>query len=131
MVVQHETRLPNSLVSSVSVQADPPVTIAPVTLQAPSNPIRRVAPVLVNTENKKINFPTKLHAYFVEDDYPPETRQYEREFLDNCIIQHCCVNDKMIRLPCINDDTYINDLKMFQTNNLIQRKRDFGWKSCL
>ena len=31
----------------------------------------------------------------------------------------------MIRLPCINDDTYINELKLFQTNNLIQQKRDF------
>ena len=108
----------------VSVQADPPVPIAPVALQAPSNS-RRVAPVLVNTANKRLHFPTKLHAYFINDDYPPEIRHYEREFLDNCIIQHCCVNDKMIRLPCINDDTYINELKLFQTNNLIQQKRDF------
>ena len=120
----------------VSVQADPPVPMAPVSTQVPSNTIRRVAPVLVNTENKRIHFPTKLHAYFVDDGYPPTILPYEREFLDNCIIQHCCENDKMIRLPCINDDTYINELKKFQTTNLIQRKRDvghvliFGWRSC-
>ena len=42
----------------ISLQADPPVPMAPVSMQVPSNTIRRVAPVLVNTENKRVHFPT-------------------------------------------------------------------------
>ena len=84
----------------------------------------RIQPTQVNTINKRIHFPRKVHAYFNGNDYPPDLLLCEREFLDNCIIQNCCQNDIMIRLPLMNDDTYINELRRFQTDNLLRRHQD-------
>ena len=89
-----------------------PTIVPPVvpTIQ-PSVPKRnRIQPTQVDTINKRMHFPSKLHAYFNGNDYPHGLLLCEREFLDNCIIQNCCQNDVMIRLPPMNDETYLTEL---------------------
>ena len=83
---------------------------------------RRLQPHPVNLVNKRQHFPTKLHNYFVQDDYPP-LHPCEQEFLDNCIIQNCCRNNIMMQLPIMSEDL-LQHLRRFQTDNLIQHKDD-------
>ena len=83
---------------------------------------RRIQPIplQVNAVDKRRHFPSKLHAYFVTDDYAPGMSQFEKDFLNDCIIYHCCQDDKMIQLPPITE-VALQGIKDFQSNNLIQQ----------
>ena len=65
---------------------------------------RRIQPIplQVNAVDKRRHFPSKLHAYFVNDDYAPGMSQFEKDFLNDCLIYHCCQDEKMIQLPPIS-----------------------------
>ena len=92
------------------------------TLSSPPITGRRLQPTPVNIQNKRQHFPTKVHNYFVQDDYPP-LHPCEEEFLDHCIIQHCCRNNIMMQLPLMSEDL-LQHLRRFQTDNLLQHKVD-------
>ena len=83
---------------------------------------RRIQPIplQVNAVDKCRHFPSKLHAYFVNDDYAPGMSQFEKDFLNDCLIYHCCHDDKMIQLPPISE-LVLQGIKDFQSNNLIQQ----------
>jgi hypothetical protein len=59
----------------------------------------------------------------VNDDYAPDMLQFEKDFLNDCIIYHCCHNDKMIQLPPLSE-VALQGIKDFQSNNLMQQLTD-------
>ena len=114
------------------VQSIPPLPLAPVVAPVvPSDPPiasqsevpvarRRIPPAHVDTINKRQHFPTTLHVYFDGVSYPPGMSQVEVEYLDDCIIQHCCQNNRMEKLPQL-DEQALQAIKVFQNDNLIQQ----------
>jgi hypothetical protein len=114
------------------VQSIPPLPLAPVVAPVvPSDPSiasqpevpvarRRIQPAPVDTINKRQHFPTTLHAYFDGVGYPPGMSQVEVEYLDDCIIQHCCQNNRMEKLPQL-DEQALQAIKVFQNDNLIRQ----------
>jgi hypothetical protein len=95
------------------------------TRSSTSTSTRRIQPIplQVNAVDKRRHFSSKLHAYFVHDDYAPDIPQFEKDFLNDCIIYHCCRNDKMIQLPPFSE-AVLQGIKDFQSNNLIRQLSD-------
>ena len=109
-----------AVASVVPTSSNPIATVSQqVTVPIPTAR-QRVQPVLinVNSADKKRHFPAKVHSYFVNDDYAPDMPQYERDFLNDCIIHHCCQGDKVIKIPPISEAALIG-FKDYQSTNLI------------
>jgi hypothetical protein len=126
-IIKQDSQIQAFALSQVSTTVYPVmanVVSSDSTTMLSSPPItgRRLQPTQVNLQNKRQHFPTKVHNYFVQDDYPP-LHPCEEEFLDNCIIQHCCRNNIMMQLPLMSEDL-LQHLRRFQTDNLLQHKAD-------
>jgi hypothetical protein len=91
--------VPPPLASVVQSTTDPDSSSSSSTRSSSNHRRIQPIPIQINAVDKRSHFPSKLHAYFVNDDYVPDMPQFEKDFLNDCIIYHCCRNDKMIQLP--------------------------------